>query len=169
MSRRLSVATVVLAALLSCTACGGNVAAQGASARVTTPAASSAATARSATPSTAPSTAPSTSSGTPTAADPGADSSEFCATARRLGLDNLRIEDSGNADVSQLLDGLDTLDALAPPDLKADFDHFVGLERAVLDPANAPTGAGADINSPDNLTALGHVEKYLQDTCGSAR
>lgn len=150
MSRRLALATGVLAALLSCTACGGNDATQGAP-TISTPGGSSPA---------APSSAP------PTA---GGDSSRFCTTARQVGLRNVQIEDSGNADLSRLLDGLDTLDALAPPDLKPDFDRFVGLEKALLDPANAPTGAAGNINNPDNLTALGHVEKYLQDTCGLAQ
>ena len=35
-------------------------------------------------------------------------------------------------------------------------------------PAHAQTSA-AGINNPDNLTALGHVEKYLQDTCGLSK
>jgi hypothetical protein len=159
-SRRLALATGILAAALSCTACGGKDATQGAPApAVTTPAGSSAATPSAPAASSAPaSSAP--------AVGTGGDSSKFCATARRLGLDTVQVEDSGNADLSHLLDGLDTLDAHAPAGLKPDFDRFVGLERAVLDPANAPTGAAGNINNPDNLTALGHVEKYLQDTCG---
>lgn len=160
MSRRLALAIGTLGVLLSCTACGGNDVATGASPG----------SAPTGSPSSASSPTPAgTPAGTPTTAGARGGSSQFCTTARRLGLDTVQVEDAGNADVSQLLAGLDTLASLASPDLEPDFDRFVGLERAVIDPAGAPTGAAGNLDDPDKLTALGHVERYLQDTCGLAR
>jgi hypothetical protein len=146
MSRRLLSAAVLVVAL-ACGACGGNDATQA------TPPASAATT------SPSPSGGPSLSGGS-------SDGSDFCAAARRIGLDDAQIVDSGNPDAGQLLAGLDHLDALAPPDLEADFDRFTGIEHSLLDPGSAPNGAAADINSPKTLSALGHVETYLQQTCG---
>jgi hypothetical protein len=96
------------------------------------------------------------------ASGPGA-GSPFCALARRVGRANLGLS-SGNLDPdpNELLGQIDRLDALAPVDLKHDFDVFAAFEHSVLKPGSTPAPTVAS----DTTAALEHVSSYFTRTCG---
>jgi hypothetical protein len=89
--------------------------------------------------------------------------SAFCDLARRLGKLDLGVS-GGNldADATKLLRQVDQLDAIAPADLKKDFDVYTAFEHAVLTPGEQPQ---TTVHG-DNAAALEHVAAYLSGTCG---
>jgi hypothetical protein len=92
---------------------------------------------------------------------------EFCAGARRLGLEQkLNLSDGASGVDPSLLPELDALSARAPAQIAPDFALFVKLEHAVLgrtpDPADLQ-----EIESPTTESRLANVSTYLTQHCGT--
>jgi hypothetical protein len=97
-----------------------------------------------------------------TVASRGTDS-VFCRLARSVGQANLGLADEdADPDVPKLLSQIHQLDAVAPPDLKRDFDAFADFEHSVLVPGAAPSEPQV---AGRTAAALHHVTSYFVDVC----
>lgn len=91
--------------------------------------------------------------------------STFCTLARQIGRDNLGLNDSAadDVDTTSMLANIDRLDAVAPAELKPDFDDFARFEHATLDPTGNPNQAGPI--GGRTRSVLKHVVSYLHTAC----
>jgi len=94
----------------------------------------------------------------------GGHDSAFCKLARKVGTEQLAGSGASvDPDPKELLRTINQLQALAPSDLKKDFDVFADVERGALDPGNP----GTKSPSGDVEGALQHVSAYLRSPCGA--
>ncbi|MBL7494019.1 hypothetical protein I6A60_15325 [Frankia sp. AgB1.9] len=90
---------------------------------------------------------------------------EFCAGARKIGLEQKLNLSDGSAGIDpSLLPDLDALAARAPAEIAPDFTLFVKLEHALLGATPDPATL-EEVDSPATEARLVNVSNYLQQHC----